>query len=273
MVNCREFQAGASQGISINVGGPIYKEYIADNVTAELPIGMFRTSNFSTWSFSTTGVDGAGILNSTHAVTNADSISYWYLYNTARTGADSFTYYVHSLQPGKYKVSLGFAELVPDMRPGERVFDIWVQGELVLQGMDVVVRASGTHRAFVETFVVEMSEELGLLTIELRGHGSWPLVFNKRVKQGQYYGPTLSALRVHPVEPLVISSARLRIIVGAAAGGATVILLALVIAASIYLKRRRLHHKLQASIRQSGLGLKFFRYMHVYNFQVHAACI
>lgn len=92
---------------------------------------------------STRGIDGGGVINGSQTLSNAESIDSWPLYNTARTGADSFQYYIHSLVPAKYKVALGFVELNTDVRPGDRIFDIWIQGKLVYQGMDVMVRAQG----------------------------------------------------------------------------------------------------------------------------------
>lgn len=256
--NCAEYHVGNGEGVAINVGGPQYLGYEADVVTPDFPVGMFTVSNSSMWSMSATGVDGAWILNRTQALTNADSIDYWTLYNTARTGADSFTYYIHSLQLGTYNVDLGFVELVADMRAGERVFDIWIQDKLVFQGMDVVGRAPGQFRAFVEEFHVEMTaNDLGLLRIELRGHGSWPLVFNKRIKQGYYYGPTLSALHVHRVHGLS-KLAAIAIRVSAALAGILLVASAFLLGA--FCLRR--HRKLQELEKEHAkLGLKFFRYV------------
>lgn len=249
---------GNGEGVAINVGGAQYLEYEADVVTTDFPIGMFAVSTSSMWSMSTAGVDGAWTLNQTQTLTNADSIDHWTLYDTARTGADSFTYYIHSLRLGKYKVNLGFVELIADMRVGERIFDIWIQDQLVLQGMDVVARAPGHFRAFVEEFWVELTpDDLGLLRIELRGHGSWPLVFNKRFKQGYYYGPILSALRVHRVHGI---SKLVMIAIKVSAALASFLLVASVLLLGAFcLRRQRRLQELEKE--HAKLGLKFFRYV------------
>lgn len=252
--SCTEYQAGNKRMVAINVGGPAYQDFEADIKTTDNSIGMFKSSSSSSWSLSTTGVDGGGMINRT----GTDPMPSSPLYNTARTGADSFTYYIHSLKPGtNYKLELGFVELVADLREGERVFDIWIQGQLAFQGMDVMARAPGQFRAFVETFDGATLEGLGILTIELRGHGSWPLVFNKRFKQGQYYGPILSSLRVYKVKELS-KLVKIGIVAGSTAGG-VLIASAFVFLGVLCLKRRR---KLQALKEEhAGFGLTFFRYV------------
>lgn len=53
--------------------------------------------------------------------------------------------------PGHCTVRLYFAEHA-DARPGDRVFDIRVQGDVVLRGLDVVVAAGGKDRVLVREF-------------------------------------------------------------------------------------------------------------------------
>nr|PNR33871.1 hypothetical protein PHYPA_023687 [Physcomitrium patens] len=238
--NCIENQRGHTEEVAINVGGPEYHEYEADIPTSDYSIEMYTNSSTSVWSMSTRGIDGGGVINGSQTLSNAESIDSWPLYNTARTGADSFQYYIHSLVPAKYKVALGFVELNTDVRPGDRIFDIWIQGKLVYQGMDVMVHAGAG----------------GLLSIELRGRGSWPLVLNKRFKQGFYYGPTLSSLRVY--RPKELSRlAKIGIIVGATAGGVLLAAVFLLIG-FCYIKRKQREKELREE--QSSLGLMFFRY-------------
>jgi len=62
--------------------------------------------------------------------------------------------------PRKYTVRLHFAE-VDDLQPGRRVFNVSLQGRLVLEGLDVVKLAGGPDRALVEEFTgVEVSDKL-----------------------------------------------------------------------------------------------------------------
>jgi outer membrane protein assembly factor BamB len=54
--------------------------------------------------------------------------------------------------PAKYRVTLHFAELQKDARPGTRVFDVKLQGETVAEGLDVVQEAGGIERALTREF-------------------------------------------------------------------------------------------------------------------------
>ncbi|MCX6899804.1 MAG: PQQ-binding-like beta-propeller repeat protein [Verrucomicrobia bacterium] len=65
---------------------------------------------------------------------------------------------------GLYTVRLGFAEM-DDVKPGERVFDIALQGQPALKNFDVVKEAGGQRKAIVKEFKgVAVSDNL---TIEL----------------------------------------------------------------------------------------------------------
>ena len=50
-----------------------------------------------------------------------------------------------------FTVRLYFAE-IEDLRPGRRVFDVAVQGQTVLRGLDVASEADGRNRALVKEF-------------------------------------------------------------------------------------------------------------------------
>jgi hypothetical protein len=61
-----------------------------------------------------------------------------------------------------YNVRLHFAE-PEDLKPGDRVFDVRVQGRRVLDDFDVVREAGGPHRAVVkEVRGVRVNDELRL---------------------------------------------------------------------------------------------------------------
>ena len=64
-------------------------------------------------------------------------------------------------QPAPYTVRLHFAEL-EDKQPGQRVFDIRLQGRLVAQSLDIVREAGGPRRLLTNTFHVTPDKELVL---------------------------------------------------------------------------------------------------------------
>ena len=74
-----------------------------------------------------------------------------------------------------YDVVLHFAEL-EDVGPGERVFDVALQGEAVLSGVDVVKEAGGRNTALVRT--VSGVEARDKLTIELVSRSPEPPIIS-----------------------------------------------------------------------------------------------
>ena len=55
-------------------------------------------------------------------------------------------------EPAEYRVTLHFAELEKDARPGDRVFDVKLQGQTVAERLDVVQAAGGVERALAREF-------------------------------------------------------------------------------------------------------------------------
>jgi hypothetical protein len=54
--------------------------------------------------------------------------------------------------PAAYRVTLHFAELEKEAKPGDRVFDVKLQGTTVAAGLDVVQAAGGVERALTREF-------------------------------------------------------------------------------------------------------------------------
>jgi outer membrane protein assembly factor BamB len=67
-----------------------------------------------------------------------------------------------------FTVRLTFAEL-EGRKPGERVFDVRLQGQDVLQGFDIAREAGGADRAFVKEFTVPASTEIKLTMTPRKG--------------------------------------------------------------------------------------------------------
>ena len=75
---------------------------------------------------------------------------------------------VGDLPDAAYTVRLHFAELDDGVEAGDRVFDVYLDGEKVLEGFDIVGRTGAPLRGVVETFEVDVN---GDLTVELRRAG------------------------------------------------------------------------------------------------------
>jgi len=74
--------------------------------------------------------------------------------------------------PRKYTVRLHFAE-VAGAKPGERVFDVAIQGKMVARGFDVAARAGGADRAVVAEFTgVEAAGQLKVVLTPKTGGGN-----------------------------------------------------------------------------------------------------
>ena len=71
-----------------------------------------------------------------------------------RFDAQSRTFHLDDspLEARRYNVRLHFAELDEEVGPGDRVFDVSLQGETVLEGLDVLVEAGEHRRALVREF-------------------------------------------------------------------------------------------------------------------------
>jgi hypothetical protein len=67
---------------------------------------------------------------------------------------------------GQYTVRLYFAELVPQARPGDRVFDLTIQGRKVLSGLDVVSETRTPYVGLIKEFrnvTIDGDLEIGLV--------------------------------------------------------------------------------------------------------------
>lgn len=77
-----------------------------------------------------------------------------------------------------YTVRLHFAELRPDVAPGQRVFDVWINGEKVLEAMDIAAQTGGPFRGLVHPLEIPVSGHA--LTIELKSvvGSAYPPIIN-----------------------------------------------------------------------------------------------
>lgn len=122
------------------------------------------------------------------------------LYKTARVSASSLRYYGLGLKNGKYSVELHFAEIKmedDDSRSwkglGRRVFDVYIQGERVLQDFDIRKQAGGSNRALVRTFDANVTNTV------LDVHFRWAGKGTCCIPSQSTYGPLVSAISASQV--------------------------------------------------------------------------
>lgn len=87
------------------------------------------------------------------------------------TGLSAIT--VQGLQPGEFLVRLCFAEPAP-INPGERIFDVSLQGKRVLDAFDIAAAAGGPLRGVVREFRATAGD--GHLRIEFAAKAGEPLL-------------------------------------------------------------------------------------------------
>ncbi|KAF7139930.1 hypothetical protein RHSIM_Rhsim06G0143500 [Rhododendron simsii] len=120
------------------------------------------------------------------------------LFQTARISAGSLRYYGLGLENGNYTVTLQFAEL-KIANPtsweslGRRVFDIYIQGNLVWKDFDIKKEANGfSYQAVVKDFTATVSENYLEIHLFWAGKGTCCIP-----AQGTY-GPSISAISALP---------------------------------------------------------------------------
>ncbi len=104
---------------------------------------------------------------------------------SAREADDRERIQVEHVVPGEYRVRLHFAELVKGVEPGQRVFDVRIDGETVLEDFDIVAETGGPFRVTVQEFTVSTDGEI---TVELRK------------SDGAERGPKINGLEVLAVD-------------------------------------------------------------------------
>ncbi|KAK4594660.1 hypothetical protein RGQ29_018378 [Quercus rubra] len=121
------------------------------------------------------------------------------LFQTARLSASSLRYYGLGLENGNYTVSLQFAEIAfvnsdSWKSLGRRIFDIYIQGNLVLKEFDIQKEASGASFVAVskEYKNVQVSENYLEIHLFWAGKGTCCVP-----AQGTY-GPSISAISATP---------------------------------------------------------------------------
>ncbi|RWR96270.1 putative ATP binding protein [Cinnamomum micranthum f. kanehirae] len=117
------------------------------------------------------------------------------LYTSARISPLSLTYYGLCLLNGNYTVKLYFAEIAftddnTYSSLGKRIFDIYIQGELVRKDFNIEQEANGTHRPVERSFTAVVSTH----TLEIRFY--WAGKGTQCIPDRGTYGPLISAISV-----------------------------------------------------------------------------
>uniref|UniRef100_A0A5B7CA14 non-specific serine/threonine protein kinase n=1 Tax=Davidia involucrata TaxID=16924 RepID=A0A5B7CA14_DAVIN len=191
--------------LHINCGG---KETIINDTKYEADLeargaSMFYSGVEQKWAFSSTGnfmdnaVDADLYINANTSALSNVSAPTSELYTSARVSPLSLTYYGLCLMNGNYTVRLHFAEIVYTNDHsfnslGKRIFDVYIQGKLVLKDFDIQNEAGGTGKPIIKTFFAVVTSHT------LKIHFYWAGRGTTGIPERGVYGPLISAISVDP---------------------------------------------------------------------------
>ncbi|KAF9621299.1 hypothetical protein IFM89_019385 [Coptis chinensis] len=220
--------------LNINCGGNevsvnSVSKYEAD--TEQTGASKFYYGPDRNWAFSSTGsfmdndLDADVYVERNTSVISNVSGPISELYMTARVSPLSLTYYGLCLGSGNYTVKLYFAEIIfqndSSFRSlGRRVFDVYIQGHLVLKDFDIVVEAGGPNKPIVKTFNASVQSNT------LKIHFYWAGKGTTGIPNRGVYGPLISAISVDPnFKPPSIKKTPIALVVGVSASALLIVLL------------------------------------------------
>ncbi|XP_028105849.1 probable LRR receptor-like serine/threonine-protein kinase RFK1 [Camellia sinensis] len=152
----------------------------------------------SYWGFSSTGdfMDDTDYQNARFTKV-VPSTNFSELYRTARISPLSLTYFRYCLENGNYTVSLHFAEILftndnTYSSLGKRIFDIYIQGQLVRKDFNIEGVASGALKPVIEQFNTSVTDNI----LEIRFY--WAGKGTTRIPKRGVYGPIISAISLNP---------------------------------------------------------------------------
>ncbi|XP_057764053.1 probable LRR receptor-like serine/threonine-protein kinase RFK1 isoform X1 [Salvia miltiorrhiza] len=120
------------------------------------------------------------------------------LYSSSRLSPLSLTYFHYCLENGVYNVSLHFAEIIftndnsSYYSLGKRMFDIYIQEELVHENFDIEDEARAAQKPVVRYFNANVTDN----TLEIRFY--WAGKGTTRIPNRGDYGSLISAISVDP---------------------------------------------------------------------------
>ncbi|KAL0905527.1 hypothetical protein M5K25_023952 [Dendrobium thyrsiflorum] len=187
--------------LNINCGGDQVTTddnliYESDNDGSD-GVSTFRVG--TNWAVSSTGAFLDSGDNNNFITTTRKKISMpdSELYANARVSPLSLSYYGLCLLNGNYSVKLHFAEIIITdyngySSPGRRIFDVYIQGKLVLKDFNIKVEANGSDKAVVKKFNAIVTKN----KLEIRFY--WAGKGTTNIPTSGTYGPLVSAISVAP---------------------------------------------------------------------------
>ncbi|CAN6694115.1 unnamed protein product [Malus baccata var. baccata] len=221
---------GQYSSLHINCGGKEVTVKEDKNATYEDDTNPAGASIFyqrkSNWALRSTGYSDDRSAD-TFILTNKTRLSMKNpeLYMNARVSPSDLTYYGFCLEDGVYSVNLHFAEIMfrndkTYESLGRRVFDIYIQDNLVRKDFNIMAEAGGVGRVVIITVQVYVD---GTLKIHFRWAGKGPT----GIPLTGVYGPLISAISAEHDDRSPVSESGIYVpaVLGIVAGGIFIILL------------------------------------------------
>ncbi|XP_022714577.1 uncharacterized protein LOC111274223, partial [Durio zibethinus] len=192
---CEEY----SHSLHVNCGGDDVtingKTYIGDRTFGSGGAATLYQSD-DNWGFSSTGDfrDDDNELNlQSRFIATVQSPNLPELYTTARLSPLSLTYYQYCLENGNYVVTLHFAEIQFSNNaiygsPGRRMFDIFIQDEVVEEDFNIAAEAKGVLTPYTKSYDVNVTNG----RIEIRFY--WAGKGTQAIPDRGIHGPLISAI-------------------------------------------------------------------------------
>nr|CAN70496.1 hypothetical protein VITISV_042040 [Vitis vinifera] len=159
---------------------------------------QFSIDTTNKWAYSSTGAfignqGGSHLAKNTSALNSEDEE----IYQTARLAPISLKYYGLCLRKGSYKVQLCFAEIMFSNDQtfgslGKRLFDVSIQGNVVLRDFNIMEKAEGAGKGICRDFDAYVDGS----TLEI--HLYWTGKGTNSIPEKGVYGPLISAIAVTP---------------------------------------------------------------------------
>ncbi|XP_022728837.1 probable LRR receptor-like serine/threonine-protein kinase At1g56130 [Durio zibethinus] len=219
-----------STSFSIKCGGTAQKSASGiefDDDSEILGAASFFTNTDNQWAVSSAGIFISNPNGNRYTAKTDSQITGTLeseLYITARISPSSLRYYGLGLKNGKYIVELHFAEIEMDDTVswkglGRRLFDVYIQGDRVLQDLNIQKEAGGSKKALIRKFEANVTNTIMEIHFLWAGKGTCCIPYQST------YGPLVSAIHASQVsEGAAVTSTRKRmgqivgIVIGAAAG-------------------------------------------------------
>ncbi|GAY68375.1 hypothetical protein CUMW_263640, partial [Citrus unshiu] len=186
--------------LHINTGGDEHNiegiRYEADNSTSNFYVNKPAYN----WAYSCNGYFYADSMADSREfiqkVTCAAAVTDAPLYDGARLCPNSLKYYGFCLRNGNYNISLFFSEIVfakndDYSSSAKRVFDIYIQSELMRKDFNIKEVARHSNNVTIQNFTASVHEHLLEIELFWAGKGS---LYNPPY----FHGPLISAISVTP---------------------------------------------------------------------------